>query len=46
MTLLMMPGTAFAQVLVKITLDDAILLALHHNYTLQAARTTIQQSQA
>ena len=34
------------QVPVKITLDDAIQLALHHNYTLQAARTTIQQSQA
>jgi cobalt-zinc-cadmium efflux system outer membrane protein len=46
MTLLMMPGKAFPQVPVKITLDDAILLALHHNYTLQAARTTIQQSQA
>ncbi len=31
---------------VKITLDQAIQLALQHNHTLQAARTTIQQSQA
>lgn len=31
---------------VKITLDDAIQLALQHNHTLLAARTTIQQSQA
>jgi cobalt-zinc-cadmium efflux system outer membrane protein len=31
---------------VKITLDQAIDLALKHNHTLQAARTTIQQSQA
>ncbi len=31
---------------VKITLDQAIDLALRHNHTLQAARTTIQQSQA
>jgi cobalt-zinc-cadmium efflux system outer membrane protein len=46
MTLAMMSGTAFPQVPVKITLDDAIQLALRHNYTLQAARTTIQQSQA
>ena len=45
-TLAMMSGTAFPQVPVKITLDDAIQLALHHNYTLQAARTIIQQSQA
>jgi cobalt-zinc-cadmium efflux system outer membrane protein len=31
---------------VRITLDQAIDLALKHNHTLQAARTTIQQSQA
>src|ERR1035438_6101699 len=30
----------------KITLDDAIRLALAHNHTLLAARTTIQQNQA
>src|SRR5579872_1563923 len=30
---------------VKITLDDAIQLALQHNHTILAARTTIQQSQ-
>jgi cobalt-zinc-cadmium efflux system outer membrane protein len=30
----------------KITLDEAIQMALRHNHTLQAARTTIQQSQA
>jgi cobalt-zinc-cadmium efflux system outer membrane protein len=37
---------AFAQAPVKITLDQAIDLALKHNHSLQAARTTIQQSQA
>jgi cobalt-zinc-cadmium efflux system outer membrane protein len=31
---------------VKITLDEAIQLALQHNHNLLAARTTIQQSQA
>jgi cobalt-zinc-cadmium efflux system outer membrane protein len=31
---------------VKITLDDAIQMALAHNHTLQAARTTIDQSLA
>src|SRR5271155_461530 len=31
---------------VKITLDDAIQMALQHNHTLLATRTTIQQSQA
>ena len=46
MTLAMMSGTAFPQVPAKITLDDAIQLALQHNYSLLAARTTIQQSQA
>jgi cobalt-zinc-cadmium efflux system outer membrane protein len=42
----MMSGTAFAQGPVRITLDDAIRLALQHNHNLLAARTTIQQSQA
>ena len=40
------PAAAQTQGPVKITLDDAIQLALQHNHTLQAARTTIQQSQA
>ncbi len=31
---------------VRISLDDAVKLALQHNHTLLAARTTIQQSQA
>jgi outer membrane protein, heavy metal efflux system len=31
---------------VKITLDDAIQMALQHNHTLLAERTTIQQNQA
>jgi len=31
---------------VKISLDDAIQLALQHNHTLLAARTTIQQNEA
>jgi cobalt-zinc-cadmium efflux system outer membrane protein len=35
-----------AQGPVRITLDDAIQMALAHNHTLKAARTTIQQSEA
>ena len=35
-----------AQGLVRITLDEAIQMALQHNHNLLAARTTIQQSQA
>jgi cobalt-zinc-cadmium efflux system outer membrane protein len=35
-----------AQAQIKITLDDAIRLALEHNHNLLAARTTIQQSEA
>ena len=35
---------ALAQGPVRITLDDAIRLALQHNHTLLAARTTIEQS--
>ena len=31
---------------IRITLDEAILMALQHNHNLLAARTTIQQSQA
>jgi outer membrane protein, heavy metal efflux system len=42
----MMSRTAFGQSPVKITLDDAIQLALQHNHSLLAARTTIQQSEA
>ena len=42
----MMSVTAFGQGPVKITLDDAIRLALEHNHNLLAARTTIQQSEA
>jgi cobalt-zinc-cadmium efflux system outer membrane protein len=38
--------SAFAQGSVRITLDEAIQLALRHNHTLQAARTNIQQNQA
>ncbi len=36
----------FGQGTVKLTLDDAIQMALRHNHTLQAARTNIQQNQA
>ena len=42
----MVSSLVFGQSPVKITLDEAIQLALQHNYTLLAARTTIQQSQA
>ncbi len=38
--------SAFAQGPVRITLEQAIQMALRHNHTLQAARTTIQQNQA
>ncbi len=38
--------TASAQGPVRITLEQAIQMALQHNHALQAARTTIQQSQA
>lgn len=42
------PGAAAGQSQgpVRITLDEAIQLALQHNHALKAARTTIQQSQA
>src|SRR5208337_3862530 len=41
-------GTVFGQTTgpVRITLDDAIQMALKHNHNLLAARTTIQQSEA
>src|SRR5579864_3331658 len=41
-------GTAFAQTQgpVKISLDEAIQMALQHNHNILAARTTIQQSEA
>ncbi len=42
----LLAGAAFAQGPVRISLDDAIRLALQHNHTLLAARTTIEQSQA
>jgi len=37
---------ALAQGRVRLTLEEAIELALKHNHTLQAARTNIQQNQA
>jgi outer membrane protein, heavy metal efflux system len=39
-------ASAQAQAPIKITMDEAIQLALQHNHNLQAQRTTIQQSQA
>jgi cobalt-zinc-cadmium efflux system outer membrane protein len=39
-------GSAWAQAPVRITLEEAIQMALKHNHTLQAARTQIQQNQA
>ena len=39
-------SAAFAQGPARLTLDQAIDLALKHNHTLQAARTQIQQNQA
>jgi len=41
---LLFAGAAFAQGPVRITLEDAIRLALQHNHNLLAARTTIEQS--
>jgi cobalt-zinc-cadmium efflux system outer membrane protein len=43
---LVLADSAFAQGPVRISLDQAIQLALRHNHTLQAARTNIQQNQA
>jgi len=42
----LMPSLALAQGPVRISLDEAIQLALQHNHTLLAARSTILQSQA
>jgi outer membrane protein, heavy metal efflux system len=42
----MTPGTALAQGPIRISLDEAIQLALQYNHTLLAARTMILQSQA
>lgn len=39
-------GVAFAQRPARVTLDQAIQLAVQHNHSLQAARTMIQQNQA
>lgn len=41
-----LPAEAQTQSPVKITLDEAIQMALQHNHNILAARTTIQQSQA
>jgi outer membrane protein, heavy metal efflux system len=43
---LLLPAAAQTQGPVKITLDQAIQMALQHNHNILAARTTIQQSQA
>jgi cobalt-zinc-cadmium efflux system outer membrane protein len=43
---LVLADSAFAQGSVRITLEEAIQMALQHNHTLLAARTTIQQNQA
>ena len=44
--LLLAPAEAQTQGPVRITLDEAIQMALQHNHNILAARTTIQQSQA
>ncbi len=44
--LVLLASPAFGQGPVKITLDDAIQMALEHNHNLLAARTTIEESQA
>jgi len=46
MALLTIALTAYGQGPVKITLDDALQLALQHNHNLLANRTTIQQAEA
>jgi cobalt-zinc-cadmium efflux system outer membrane protein len=46
MAVLTLALATFGQGPVKVTLDDAIQLALQHNHALLAARTTIQQSEA
>ena len=44
--LLTPPVAAQSQGPVRITLDEAIQMALQHNHSILAARTTILQSQA
>src|ERR1700730_4736066 len=46
MAVLTLALATFGQGPFKVTLDDAIQLALQHNHTLLATRTTIQQSEA
>jgi cobalt-zinc-cadmium efflux system outer membrane protein len=46
LALLAIASGAYAQGPVRITLDDAIQLALRHNHNLLANRTTIEQAQA
>ena len=43
---LVLSGTASGQAPVRITLEEAVQLAIAHNHSLKAARTTIPQSQA
>src|ERR1700683_4833248 len=46
-TCVLLANSAFGQTPpVRITLDEAIQMALQHNHSLLAARTTIQQSEA
>jgi outer membrane protein, heavy metal efflux system len=45
-TVAALPATAQTQGPVRITLDEAVQMAIQHNHMLIAARTTIQQSQA
>ena len=44
--LLTLPARAQSKGPIRITLDEAIQMALQHNHNLLAARTTIQQSEA
>jgi len=43
---ILLASPAFGQGPVKVTLDEAIQMALEHNHALLAARTTIQQSES
>jgi len=42
----LLASPAFGQVPVRVTLDEAVQMALQHNHNLLAARTTIQQSES
>ena len=46
LSFVLLVSPAFGQGPVKVTLDDAIQMALVHNHALLAVRTTIQQSEA